>query len=227
MSLDQWIAPKAASVGSQRPEQTCADKMFFRNNYSENSALVTWHSPEIYHNRKNRWGRHFTLGTSMVGTLWDVVKIEVLMHMIYGNKPRMRRGSRVLLEGQIVSRDKRTVIDVKIRDIDEYGAILRMPSDIKLPENFSLLVVSDGRVYPARKRRRKGERLELQFIGEMISRSSRSNLRLLHLLAVIPRFNAALKTIHSSTVSRVTSSIATPSNSAAALHLSESSIARK
>jgi hypothetical protein len=98
----------------------------------------------------------------MIGTLWDVVKIEVLMHMIYGNKPR---GSRVLLEGQIVSRDKRTVIDVKIRDIDEYGAILRMPSDTKLPESFSLLIVSDGTLYPARKRRRKGERLELQFVA--------------------------------------------------------------
>ena len=103
----------------------------------------------------------------MIGTLWDVVKIEVLMHMIYGNKPRMRRGSRVLLEGQIVSRDKRTVIDVKIRDIDEYGAILRMPSHIKLPEKFCLLIVSDGKLYPARKRRRKGERLELQFVGDL------------------------------------------------------------
>jgi hypothetical protein len=109
----------------------------------------------------------------MIGTLWDVVKIEVLMHMIYGNKPRMRRGSRVLLEGQIVSRDKRTVIDVKIRDIDEYGAILRMPSDIKLPENFSLLIVSDGTLYPARKRRRKGERLELQFVGDFTVKNPR------------------------------------------------------
>ena len=90
----------------------------------------------------------------MIGTPWDVVKIEVLMHMIYGNKPRMRRWSRVLLEGQIVSHDKRTVIDVKIRDIDECGAILRMLTDVKLPKNFSLVMVSDGRVYPARKRRR-------------------------------------------------------------------------
>jgi hypothetical protein len=113
----------------------------------------------------------------MVGTLWDVVKIEVLMHMIYGNKPRMRRGSRVLLEGQIVSRDKRTVIDVKIRDIDEYGAILRMPSDINLPENFSLLIVSDGTIYPARKRRRKGERLELQFVSDFtVKESQKGNL---------------------------------------------------
>ena len=61
----------------------------------------------------------------------------------------------------------RTLIDVKIRDIDEYGAILRMPSDVKLPENFSLLIVSDGTLYPARKRRRKGERLELQFVGDL------------------------------------------------------------
>jgi hypothetical protein len=77
----------------------------------------------------------------------------------------MRRWSRVLLEGQIVSCDKRTVIDVKIRDIDEYGAILRIPSDIKLPENFSLLVVSSG--FTQHGRRRKGERLELGFVGDV------------------------------------------------------------
>jgi len=46
------------------------------------------------------------------------------------------------------------------------GALLRMPSNVNLPENFSLLVVLDGMLYPAKKRWRKGERLELQFVGE-------------------------------------------------------------
>jgi hypothetical protein len=86
--------------------------------------------------------------------------------MISSNKPRTRRGSRVLLEGKIVSRDGTTVIDVKIRDIGAKGALLRMPSNVNLPENFSLLVVLDGMLYPAKKRWRKGERLELLFVGE-------------------------------------------------------------
>jgi hypothetical protein len=88
------------------------------------------------------------------------------MHMISSNKQRKRRGSRVLLEGRIVSRDGTTAIDVKIRDISPTGALLRLPSNVNLPENFSLLVVSDGMLYPAKKRWRKGERLELQFVGE-------------------------------------------------------------
>ena len=86
--------------------------------------------------------------------------------MISGNKPRTRRGSKILLEGRIVSRDGKTVIDVKIRDISAKGALLRMPRNMNLPENFSLLVVLDGTLYPAKKRWRKGERLELLFVGE-------------------------------------------------------------
>jgi hypothetical protein len=49
----------------------------------------------------------------------------------------------------------RTIIDVKIRDISANGALLRMPSNVKLPEKFSLLVVSEGTLYQARKRWRK------------------------------------------------------------------------
>ena len=98
--------------------------------------------------------------------MWDVVKIEVLKHMISSNKQRKRRGSRLLLEGKIVSLDGTTVTDVKIREMTATGAVLRMPLNVSLPENFSLLVVSDGMLYPARKRWRKGERLELHFVGE-------------------------------------------------------------
>jgi hypothetical protein len=86
--------------------------------------------------------------------------------MIYSNKQHKRRGSRLLLQGKIVSRDGTTVIDVKIRDISATDAILRIPLNVNLPENFSLLVVSDGKHYPAAKRWRKGERLGVQFVGE-------------------------------------------------------------
>ena len=86
--------------------------------------------------------------------------------MIYSNKQRKRRGSRLLLEGKIVSRDGTTVIDVKIREISATGAILRMPPNVNLPEDFSLLVVSDGKRYPAEMRWRKGERLAVHFVGE-------------------------------------------------------------
>ena len=93
--------------------------------------------------------------------------------MISSNKQRTRRGSRLLLEGKIVSRDGTSVIDVKIRDMSATGAILRIPPNVNLPENFSLLVVSDGKRYPAEKRWRKGERLVVQFVGEPRLTSSR------------------------------------------------------
>jgi hypothetical protein len=86
--------------------------------------------------------------------------------MISSNKQRTRRGSRLLLEGKIVSRDGTSVIDVKIRDMSATGAILRIPPNVNLPESFSLLVVADGKRYPAEKRWRKGERLVVQFVGE-------------------------------------------------------------
>lgn len=105
------------------------------------------------------------LSLVLLNAMWDVVKIQVLRHMIYSNKQRKRRGSRLLLEGKIVSRDGTTVIDVKIRDISATDAILRIPPNVNLPENFSLLVVSDGKRYPVEKHWRKGERLMVQFGG--------------------------------------------------------------
>ena len=99
--------------------------------------------------------------------MWDVVKIEVLMHMISSNKKRRRRGTRILLEGKIVSLGGTTVIDVKIRDMSASGAILRMPLNVNLPEKF----------YPAEKRWRKGERLVIQFSGEpRLTASGKGNI---------------------------------------------------
>jgi hypothetical protein len=93
--------------------------------------------------------------------------------MISSNKPRTRRGSRVLLEGRIVSHDGTTVIDVKIREISATGAILRIPPNVNFPENFYLQVVADGKRYPAEKRWRKGERLVVKFVGEPRSTAPR------------------------------------------------------
>jgi len=90
----------------------------------------------------------------------------MLVQMISGNKPRTRRGSRVLMEGRIVSRDGVTVIDVKIREISATGAILRIPPNVNFPENFYLQVVADGMRYPAEKRWRKGERLVVKFVRQ-------------------------------------------------------------
>ena len=105
--------------------------------------------------------------------MWDVVKIEVLKHMISSNKQRKRRGSRLLLEGKIVSLDGTTVIDVKIREISATGAILRIPPNVNVPENFHLQIVSDGKRYPAEKRWRKGERLVVKFVREPRSTAPR------------------------------------------------------
>ena len=85
--------------------------------------------------------------------------------MISSNKHRRRRGSKVLLEGKIVSLDG-TAIDVKIRDLSSTGAILRIPLNVKLPESFNLLVVSDGTLHPAEKRWRKGERVVVKFVRQ-------------------------------------------------------------
>ena|SRR4026207_1152981 len=84
--------------------------------------------------------------------------------MISSNKHRLRRGSRVLLEGKIVSLDEATDIDVKIRELSATGAILRVPLNLNIPEKFDLLVVSDGKRYSAEKRWRKGERLVVKFV---------------------------------------------------------------
>jgi hypothetical protein len=109
--------------------------------------------------------------------MWDVVKIEVYTHMISSNKQRKCRGSRLLLDGRIVSLDETTFIDVKIRKISATGAILRIPPNVNVPEKFHLDVVSDGRRYPAEKRWRKGERLVVKFVGELRTASSHKGNR--------------------------------------------------
>jgi hypothetical protein len=58
------------------------------------------------------------------------------------------------------------VTDVKIRDMSASGALIRIPTNTSLPENFSLLVVSERKLYSAEVRWRKGETIGIEFVGE-------------------------------------------------------------
>jgi hypothetical protein len=58
------------------------------------------------------------------------------------------------------------VTDVKIRDISASGALIRIPTNTNLPENFSLLIVSERKLHSAAVRWRKGETIGIEFIGE-------------------------------------------------------------
>jgi hypothetical protein len=86
--------------------------------------------------------------------------------MISSNKKRRRRSSKVFLQGKIVSLDGTVFIDVKVRDLNSTGAILRIPPNAKIPESFGLLIISDGTFRPVEKRWRKGERVVVRFSGE-------------------------------------------------------------
>ncbi len=86
--------------------------------------------------------------------------------MSYENELRKHRRQRVLKEGKIVSSDMNRLIDVKIRDMSSSGALVNMPANVVLPDNFNLLIVSERLLYPAVVRWRKGEAMGLEFSGE-------------------------------------------------------------
>ena len=58
------------------------------------------------------------------------------------------------------------VIDVKIRDMSESGALVNLPANVVMPDKFNLLVVSERLLYPAIVRWRKGEAMGIEFTGE-------------------------------------------------------------
>ena len=86
--------------------------------------------------------------------------------MSFENEQRKQRRQRVLKEGKIVSSDMNRVIDVKIREMSESGALVHLPANVVLPDNFNLLIVSERLLYPAEMRWRKGEAMGLEFNGE-------------------------------------------------------------
>jgi hypothetical protein len=57
--------------------------------------------------------------------------------MSYENEHRKHRRQRVLKEGKIVSSDMTRVIDIKIRDMSESGALVHLPANVVLPDNFN------------------------------------------------------------------------------------------
>ena len=88
------------------------------------------------------------------------------MHMSYENEQRKQRRQRVLKEGKIVTSDMNSLIDVKIRDMSASGALVNLPANVVMPDNFNLLVVSERLLYPAELRWRKGEAMGLEFTVE-------------------------------------------------------------
>ena len=58
------------------------------------------------------------------------------------------------------------IIDVKIRDLSATGALIRMASIVSLPSDFSLLIVSERKIYSAVARWRKGDIMGIEFVGK-------------------------------------------------------------
>ena len=82
------------------------------------------------------------------------------------NNQRRHPRQRVLKDGKIISANMSCVTDVKIRDMSASGALIRIPANATLPESFSLLIVSERKLYSAAVRWRKGETIGIEFIGE-------------------------------------------------------------
>ena len=78
---------------------------------------------------------------------------------------RKHRRNRVLKEGQLISDDMQSLVNVKIRDLSESGARVETTGIIELPEVFKLFVVSEKAVYPCRARWRRGTQIGIEFTG--------------------------------------------------------------
>ena len=73
---------------------------------------------------------------------------------------------KVLKEGKLISDDMSTMVDVKIRDLSAEGARVETAGSVILPEEFSLLIVSEKMIYPATTRWRKGNLIGIEFKGK-------------------------------------------------------------
>ena len=78
---------------------------------------------------------------------------------------RKHRRNRVLKDGQIISDDMQSLVNVKIRDLSESGARVETTGFIQLPEAFKLLIVSEKALYPCRARWRRGTQIGIEFTG--------------------------------------------------------------
>ena len=73
---------------------------------------------------------------------------------------------RVLKEGKIIIRPPDGTIEVIIRSLSFAGAKLEIPSSVKLPEKFELIVVTDATVTPAEVMWRMGNFVGVHFCGD-------------------------------------------------------------
>lgn len=78
---------------------------------------------------------------------------------------RKHQRMRTLKDGQLISEGLDSLVDVKIRDLSYSGARVETKGFIKLPEIFTLLVVSQKVLYPCRARWRRGMQIGIEFTG--------------------------------------------------------------
>jgi hypothetical protein len=78
---------------------------------------------------------------------------------------RKQRRMRVLKDGQLITDDMNSLVDVKIRDLNETGARVETAGAIDVPDVFKLLVVSAKMLYPCRARWRRGTQIGVEFTG--------------------------------------------------------------
>ena len=66
------------------------------------------------------------------------------------NRRKFRR-HRVLKEGKITNSEMQCLANVVIRDLSESGARVQLPDSQALPDDFSLYIVTERLLYPARR----------------------------------------------------------------------------
>ena len=86
------------------------------------------------------------------------------MRVIMFEKRKFRR-RRVLREGRLILAPGSTPIKCIIRDESEGGAKLRVPAQVTLPQSFSLVFVTEGKMYLAQLVWRRDDDAGIQFVG--------------------------------------------------------------
>ncbi len=79
---------------------------------------------------------------------------------------RISRRQRVLKDGKIVFNNYSSVVDCTIRDMSETGARIMCAHQAAIPEECSLVTLTDNLIRDATVMWRRGDRLGLRFIGE-------------------------------------------------------------
>ena len=82
-----------------------------------------------------------------------------------GSEQRRQPRRKVLKDGKIVSATLHGAIDVRIRDLSATGALIEIAVATEIPPTYGLLVVWEGKIYPAATRWRRGSRLGMEFTG--------------------------------------------------------------